>query len=811
MASFNNDGGDIALSLDGDVFTSGDRSYGQSVQSIGAGGGEVVISGLGQVDITLGAQDGSTGDGGDVDFANTGDVTTSGTGSHGFVVQSIGGGGGLVSTDMESSRIAVDLSANNGGDGGDIGFTQSGNIVITGENAIGVVAQSLGGGGGMVDSVFRGSAGGAGAGGTIDMALNGNILSVGEGGIGVLAQSEGRDGAGAITLDFDGVVMGGTGQVDAVASVVLDGGANNALTLSKDSVLLSGNNQLVNGGDGDEQISLAGRALGNLDLGAGTNGLTVEEEGAFYALDTVNLGDAGLMQVNGDFVLGANWGLNTDMTPTVKSGDFVFTGNVSQTTNLTGSLAFGATASSTFDAYFLTTGASGGNSDLVNVSGDATMGGTLTPQLNTLQRALPLVIINPNGTAADAGTTIQDTVVLDYSIGLNGSTSDGSSIDLVITPDYSTANMNANEAAVGDYINQVLNGQGSAAQGELFALIGNMTSEADVIAAIGAFTVADYAADAVDAYYGTRVFADALHNCERFTDYQAGDDPRNCVWFSGGRSFYDREQTGIYDELDINNTNLSAGVRLPVGDELYAGFALGHDQISLRNGSQYNATGDRFNLGASLTKYTGPWEFAAMLSAGWSDYDTDRSGGISGVLPNGNVVNTVGVSSIKHKMNQQNLRLSFAYDHRFAGGSSYLRPEIAVDATRLATESNGDATLSGIVLQDDSEMIYSLTPSLEIGTEQILSASQKLRVSFRAGAIISSNDTVSVRAGFAGANAADGGFANSSFIGDAHGLVSARLGLFALDDSSFINLSLDHMFGDSTKALQVGLGLGLQF
>jgi hypothetical protein len=371
--------------------------------------------------------------------------------------------------------------------------------------------------------------------------------------------------------------------------------------------------------------------------------------------------------------------------------------------------------------------------------------------------------------------------------------------------------MNANEAAVGDYINQVLNGQGSAAQGELFALIGNMTSEADVIAAIGAFTVADYAADAVDAYYGTRVFADALHNCERFTDYQAGDDPRNCVWFSGGRSFYDRDQTGIYDELDINTTNLSAGVRLPVGDELYAGFALGHDQISLRNGSQYNATGNRFNLGASLTKYTGPWEFAAMLSAGWSDYDSDRSGGISGVLPNGNVVNTVGVSSIKHKMNQQNLRLSFAYDHRFAGGSSYLRPEIAVDATRLATESNGDATLSGIVLQDDSEMIYSLTPSLEIGTEQILSASQKLRVSFRAGAIISSNDTVSVSAGFAGASAADGGFTNTSFIGDAHGLVSARLGLFALDDSSFINLSLDHMFGDSTKALQVGLGLGLQF
>ncbi|MDA7965324.1 hypothetical protein [Ruegeria sp.] len=809
--SFNNDGGAIALSLDGDVFTSGNRSYGQSVQSIGAGGGEVVITGLGQADVTLGAQDGSTGDGGDVDFANIGDMTTSGAGSHGFVIQSIGGGGGLVSTDMAEDDITVDLSTNNGGDGGDVAFAQTGHIVTTGENAIGVIAQSLGGGGGLVDSVFRGTAGGAGSGGVIDMALSGNVMSVGEGGIGVLAQSEGRDGADAITLGLDGVVLGGTGQADSVASIVVDGGADNTVTLSANSLLIAGNDQLVNGGDGNEQISLAGAALGNLDLGAGTNGLTVEDGASFYALDTVDLGAAGLMQVNGDFVLGAALGMTTDLTSTVQASDFTFAGNVSQTLDLTGSLDFGATATSTFDVYFLTSGASGGASDLVNVTGDASIGGTLTPQLNRLERALPLVIINPDGTASDAGTSIQDTVVLDYSIGLNGATSDGSSIDLVITPDYSTQGMNANQAAVGDYINQVLNGQGSVGQGAFLALVGNMQSEANVIAAIDSLSTSDYAADAVDAFYGTRVFADTLQNCERFTEYQTGDDPRSCVWFSGGRSFYDRDQTGIYDELDINNTNLSAGIRMPVGDELYAGFALGHDQMSLRNGQNYNATGDRFNLGASLTKYSGAWEFGAMLTAGWSDYDTLRAGGISGVLPNGTIVSTAGVSSITHKMNHQNLRLSLAYDHRFAGGSSYLRPELAVDATRLATDSNGQATLSGVVLQDDSEMIYSLVPSLEIGTEQTLSASQKLRASLRFGAILSSDDTVSVTAGFADASALDGGFSNTSYIGNAHGLISAQLGLVALDDSRFINLSLDHMFGDSTEALQVGLSLGIQF
>ncbi|MCG7521810.1 autotransporter outer membrane beta-barrel domain-containing protein [Ruegeria sp. Ofav3-42] len=809
--SFRNNGGDINLSLNGNIFTSGDYAFGQSVQSIGAGGGEAVVSGLGRVDVTLGAQDDSTGDGGSIDTANTGDVTTTGKGSHGFVLQSIGGGGGLVSTDVDPSQVSVNLSAANGGDGGDIKFAQNGNIMSTGENSIGVIAQSLGGGGGIVDSIFRGSAGGVGSGGAIDLTLDGNVLSVGEGGIAVFAQSKGRDGADTMALGLDGVVMGGTGQADSVASIILDGGTNNVLTLSENSVLLSRNDQLLNASEGNDQVSLAGQALGNLNLGAGTNGLTIEEGATFYALDTVNLGAAGQMQVNGNLVLGSNWSLNGSLSPTVQSTNFTFSENVSQVTNVTGSLAFGATATSVFDVYFLTSGASGGRSDLINVSGDATMGGTLTPQLNTLQRALPLVIINPEGTASDAGTTIQDTVVLDYSIGLNGSTSDGSSIDLVITPDYSTPGMNANQAAIGDYINRVLNGQGSAAQGELFALIGNMQTEAEVINAINSFTTADYAADAVDAYYGTRVFALTLHNCERYTEYQSGDDPRRCVWFAGGRSFFDREQTGIYDELDINNTNLSAGFRLPVGDDLYAGFALGYDQISLRNGTQYNATGDRYSLGASLTKYIDSWELAAMLSGGWSDYDTVRSGGISGTLPNGTVVDTIGVSSIKHKMNHQNLRLSLAYDYRFAGGKSYLKPELALDATRLATEGNSQATLSGVSLQDSSDMIYSMTPSLEIGTEQYLTSTQKLRASLRAGAIISSHDTVSVSAGFSGASSADGGFSNTSYIGNKQGLVSAELGIYAMDDSSFVNLNLDHMFGDSTESLQVSLGIGIKF
>src|SRR5690606_36828697 len=133
-----NAGGTIQLDLAGSVQTSGDNASGQIVQSIGAGGGEVYLTDQDEVTVTLGASDGSTGDGGLITFVNDGDVTTSGARSHGFVLQSIGGGGGLVGTDLAPSAIELVLSDDNGGDGGEISFTNEGSIITLGESAVGV-------------------------------------------------------------------------------------------------------------------------------------------------------------------------------------------------------------------------------------------------------------------------------------------------------------------------------------------------------------------------------------------------------------------------------------------------------------------------------------------------------------------------------------------------------------------------------------------------------------------------------------------------------------------------------------------------
>ena len=64
------------------------------LQSIGGGGGAVMLWGDPHPQITLGGSAGAEGSGGAVTLTNNGTIGTLGKGSYAVVLQSIGGGGG---------------------------------------------------------------------------------------------------------------------------------------------------------------------------------------------------------------------------------------------------------------------------------------------------------------------------------------------------------------------------------------------------------------------------------------------------------------------------------------------------------------------------------------------------------------------------------------------------------------------------------------------------------------------------------------------------------------------------------------------
>ncbi len=181
--------------LPSDISTQGDSSYGIFAQSVGGGGGNGAFSFNGtlssqtgsdgktwygggvnlQVGATVGGFGGKGGDAGTVSIDNDGNITTGGYAAHGILAQSIGGGGGVGGDsgmfnfmlptkgtgELPSVGWNLNLNANVGGFGGDAGNGSSvtvkntGNIVTEGEDACGIFAQSVGGGGGTGGNAWR--------------------------------------------------------------------------------------------------------------------------------------------------------------------------------------------------------------------------------------------------------------------------------------------------------------------------------------------------------------------------------------------------------------------------------------------------------------------------------------------------------------------------------------------------------------------------------------------------------------------------------------------------------------------------------
>jgi hypothetical protein len=823
--SYFNDGGAVHLTLTDDIQTSGDNASGQIVQSIGAGGGEVYLVAQGQATAWLGASDGSTGDGGLIAVVNDGDITTRGARSHGFVLQSIGGGGGLVGTDLAPSAVELVLSADNGGDGGEISFTNQGSIITLGESAVGVLAQSLGGGGGTVDGLFRGSAGGDGSGGKIDLALTGNILSLGENGIAVMAQSAGGNGADTIDVALDGVIIGGSGDPPASAdhagpagdtagpaAIVIDGGTDNTLSLSIDSFLAAVNNRIISGGSGSEQVTLNGRAVGNVDLGDGLNEMTVSQGASFYAQDQVNLGAAGIFRVNGHLFLGGSAFLPDGALGAQTSGaDFDVTSNVSQTTDVTGSVLFGDTAVYTPDVYFRQDGASGGDSDLINVSGDATIAGTVRPVLQLLERAQPLVLINADGTTGDEGTTVVGTPVITYQIGLNGPTGDGSTIDLVPHVDFRMPDMNRNQTLTAEHMARVLTGEGSADMGRMFALIANMPSSEEVAYAVDRFGSEDYAATQVDALNAGYRFVRTMANCGYDPLAAESSDDKSCYWISGRGGSLQRDASAEYRSLETKSVGFSGGVRIPLPEDLYLGLGAGLEDFSLASGDRFSAEGVRSELAVSLSKFNGPWEFQGILNGNTARYDATRWIDLGGSLPNGTQV-TGGVARVDQRVSLANFRLGAGYRYVPDGAGVYLRPGLDFDVSYLnsagASEWN---TEYGLQLRNTGQWLLSATPSLEMGLDLQSSDTMRMEAYLRGEVSLTNKDDVFVNATFAGASQADGVYRNYSAIGDVTGRVNAGLTFSDSDNTIRATVGYQGQWSKDTVGHAASASFGFRF
>nr|WP_272211525.1 hypothetical protein [Marinicella sp. W31]MDC2877420.1 hypothetical protein [Marinicella sp. W31] len=164
--------------------------------------------------LTIGSDGGSGGDSGDVSVYAS-NIYTGGFASHGVVAQSIAGGGGIgFSSGLAISKVNIGLGGKADGNAGTAGTVTvktlaDTQIVTKGDGSQGIIAQSIGGGGGLVGvalgtanavnddtisnvlSVTMGSGSNSGSahGGKVEITHAGKITTYGTRSAGIVAQS----------------------------------------------------------------------------------------------------------------------------------------------------------------------------------------------------------------------------------------------------------------------------------------------------------------------------------------------------------------------------------------------------------------------------------------------------------------------------------------------------------------------------------------------------------------------------------------------------------------------------------------------
>ena len=342
------DGAGVTVRNHGDITTKGRFANGILAQSVGGGGGVggdvteysvemidtpvdplPIIASNPDADIRMGGRGGNGGNGGTVTVHNYGAIGTEGDFANGILAQSIGGGGGVAGSLSVNTRFLVDPedppsmvltgSSAGSGNGGAVTVENSGDIVTHGRFAHGILAQSVGGGGGFggiseepgpdagpgVSTLasglrgvfmqntgsgvgFAGSAGGSGSAGPVTVTHTGSIIADGMDSDGILAQSIGSSGLGGnISININsGTVRGGSG---AGAGVNIDGGRDNTLTNAGAISALSG--RAILGGVGNDTIHNYGTVSGGVHLGSGANAFNNEAGARFDPGTIIDLGN----------------------------------------------------------------------------------------------------------------------------------------------------------------------------------------------------------------------------------------------------------------------------------------------------------------------------------------------------------------------------------------------------------------------------------------------------------------------------------------------------------------------------------------
>ncbi len=722
-------GGAVTIAHNAALTTTGPRAIGILAQSIGGGGGYAPTLYGQAAPVTLVAAGPGSANGGavGVSLGQGGAVGTSGAGAHGVIAQSIGGGGGLAGNMAQAtvfglaSGTVANTAAGNGG-AVTVGVT-GGTIATTGANAHGIIAQSLGGGGGILGGNM-GAGGGSGSAGPVSVAVNGGSVFAAQG-YGILAQSQGSAGSGPVqvTIGSGGTVAGGW------AGIALDfvGSGSNAatITIANGGALCGLSCTAATG----SPVLLANGASQVVITSAGLIAGTIQANGA---LVTANAGAT--LRLSGENILGMltmNQGSTLDLATynTSFSGVSITTrsGSTLNNPNILTPVDFLNQRSNRLllEANYVTSGLSFTVAP-TNLYPVATPVSVLdAPQIAAATTSFPVLNNDLVYTFAATGlppSQIGISVAANFTPANVALTGNQSQVAGAVQSSWNTdaAGLpNAYTAQQRAAVYSSLYGQTAGSYG---AALGNLQSQTP-------------GAQAANSLSSGAALANTLQSCPDFAGPDTLLRENTCLWVRGIGRLSDTGRTQFGTTSSASAVAFQIGGQYELAPNWFIGAVFSEEQAWLRaSAGNERATVQGQSLGVTLKRQIGTWQIAASAVAGYASGDGRRS------LPTFGLNAT---SSPGGDVQIGRLRVS----REFVGEAVYVKPAINFDVIRLGawgyTEQGAGAF--GLRVAGSSQVQFAVTPQVELGGRWNVSENTVLRPNVTLGATFQSESSYETR------------------------------------------------------------------
>jgi hypothetical protein len=669
-------GGAIGLDSILTIQTGGADAYGILAQSIGGGGGLAFAQNASLTQTSIGSIYGNPtfqlpSNGGAVGLELTAgsSISTSGDRAHAIVAQSIGGGGGIAGYASNSSiqlwsALGV-VSSNQLGTGGKVTIDVDADIVTAGAGAYGILAQSIGGGGGLIarnGTLYAGSAGNSGqGGGEIIVTQAGSVQTTGADSVAIFAQSTEGGLPNTIDITVNGAIVGGS---NTGKGIWVDGGLNNAVIVgASGSVSAASNTAIFYTGGGELLVGNYGSVTGSVLIDGST----------FTNYGTYNVGDASSVQ--GYFTQDA-------------AGTLTFNFGPSQDPRLT-------------------------------VQYDTNLYGTVAPIVSGWLLPVANAVIAP-GPGAAVYNYYADTPSTPI-FGWNYSQPEPFGT-FYMTPFAKFASaaggFDTNEQSAANYLQRLWN-NGEANLASFFA---------DLYNQVGAMqdyqTLLDDMSPAASQTFATQLsdvsgsILGAAMSCPAFEGTSTLIGEGTCVWAKGGGSVTNRYDTGG----SVASWTTGAGGQKEIGGGWAVGGMLGTD-VSRASGGTASGTGESYYGSLALKRVEGPWTLAFGVAGAVGTYSVDRHVETDGL--------TVSSQASSYLFGA---RTRAAYD--VAYDRFYVRPMVDLDVYHLYTPAYAEDGASAFALSVEASHHTAVTvsPAVEVGFRHDVDAQTILRGFFSIGA-----------------------------------------------------------------------------